>query len=316
MTNTISLQHIKALTNHQYDACRAEAIRRIRRKVGDRPERRDFQRQLDPLWQPLDFVALLVGLSAWLVSSIHILTHAARIAANSFSVTVENAALAGWIVDSNTYGKVHQAGLIVLAESAMIMFMIMHEVRDRRPQKHGENVTAYLLRTGPSIPLLLALMAAGFALYANLQSGVGLLESVLPPAVTIGLGIYFERLISEMIQRRKEVTIRYLDAMRVWEAAQKDIESHPDFLPYFRQAIAQKLMSLKPQRDYPNVPIGVIKQAVAREMYRDQWSYETRQSETQEPITLVPRTAPTLSGATYGVQSDNGQERVSPAALE
>ncbi len=33
-------------------------------------------------------------------------------------------------------------------------------------------------------------------------------------------------------------------------------------------------MSLKPQKDYESVPIVVMKQAVAREMYRDRWSYE------------------------------------------
>jgi hypothetical protein len=270
----VTLHHVKPLNNNQYDSCRTEAVQRVQAKVGERPERKHFERELEPLWQPLDVIALIVGLSAWLVSSIHILTHAGRMAAQSFAETVAAVNLAGFHVSEATYGHVHQLGLITLAESAMILFMVMHSSRLKPPQRRAESNITYAMRTGPSIPLLLALMAAGFTLYANMQSGVGILESLLPPAVTIGLGIYFERIIAEMIKRRKDVTARYLEAMRIWEAAQRDIESHPDFLPFFRQALAQKIMSLKPQKDYPQVPIAVVKQAVAREMYRDQWAFE------------------------------------------
>lgn len=273
-TKHVTVQDIKALTNAQYDACRVSAGKRIKRRAGDKPTRKRFERELEPLFSLLDFVALLVGLSAWLVSSIHILTHAARQAAVSYSTTISGVDFAGITVDQMTYGTIHQVGLITLAESAMILFMVMHSSRARRDQRRGENVITYALRNTFTIPLLLSLMAAGFTLYANMQSGVGVLESLLPPAVTIGLGIYFERLLAEMIKRRKAVTTDYLQAMKAWDAAQGDIESHPDYLPYFRQALAQKLMGLKPQRDYGDIPIVVVKQAVARELYRDTWAYE------------------------------------------
>lgn len=295
MPNPVTLHHIKPLNNNQYDSCRAEAVQRVQGKVGERPERKRFERELEPLWQPLDVIALIVGLSAWLVSSVHILTHAGRMAAQSFSETVASVNLAGFHVSEATYGHVHQLGLIILAESAMILFMVMHSSRLKPPQRRNESDIAYAARTGLSIPLLLALMAAGFTLYANMQSGVGILESLLPPAVTIGLGMYFERIIAEMIKRRKDVTTRYLEAMRIWEAAQRDIESHPDFLPFFRQALAQKLMSLKPQKDYPHVPIAVIKQSVAREMYRDQWAFEDDSRVIEQVRGIMSAPAPVTS---------------------
>lgn len=229
----ITLKDIKPLTNTQYDQCRQEAVERVRTKVGDRPQRKDFERELEPLWHPLDFIALLVGLSAWAVSSVHILTHAGRMAAESFSRTVSAVEIAGAQIEQAAYGGVHQVGFIVLAESAMILFMVMHSSREIVQRQKGEQAIPFWLRRSVSIPLLLALMTALFVIVANWQSGVGPLESILPPAVTIGLGIYFERLISETLRRRKDVTARYLEAMRLYEAAQKDIESHPDFHAVF-----------------------------------------------------------------------------------
>lgn len=314
MTSDLTLRDIKPLSNQQYDNCRDAAISRVKNKIGQRPERQHYTRQLESLWGPLDAVALILGLSAWLVSSLHILAHAGRAAAASYSATIANVDLAGFAIDRATYGRVHQLGMITLAESAMILFMIMHTSRQRRPQRPHESAPAYALRTGASIALLLALGAATFTLYANLQSGVGLLESVLPPAVTIGLGIYFERILSEWIRRRKETTARYLGDLVIWENAQVDIETHPDYTPFFRQEIAQYLMRLKPQRDYEHVPLGLVKAAVLREMQRDRWAYAaTLESEYTAAGSFTPAAAGDMT-AIYTAPSANGNGRSVPAA--
>lgn len=286
----ITVKDIRGLTTVQYDGCKETAKQRIKDRAGEKPARRDFARQLEPLWNVLDLFALAVGVSAWLVSNSHILTHSGQQAAASYQIAEAAQTASNYIGDlweAITFGRVHQVGFMVLAEAAMILFMVMHNARHVLPQQKGETLAAYRTRRYFSIPLVLALLSAAFVFYANVTAGVGPLESILPPAVTIGLGLYFEQKLSQQIARQRDVTGRYLAALGKWEAAQSaNIEEHPDYLPFLRQELAQKLLTLKPQKDYPDVPVVVIRQAVARELYRDQWAYETL--ETTAPAYTVP----------------------------
>ncbi len=263
-----TLTKIRGLTNREYDACRDEAIERVKAKAGVKPQRKDFQRNYEPLFSVLDIFALLVGLSAWAVSSAHILIHTGQMAYASYQ-TVDKSAYAGTLWDATLYGNLHQIGFIVLAETAMILFAVMWSASkpQRRPNQH---IVAYMLQSVLSIPFWLAVMTAIFVVVANVQSGIGALESILPPAVTIGLGIYAEGKLAELIRRRQDVTTRYLKELASWEAAQRNIERHPDFLPFFRQAIAARLQ----RKNQDELPLVVLRQAVAREMQREVWAYE------------------------------------------
>ncbi len=292
MTEVVTLEHIKGLSTAQYDRCKGTAEQRIRERAGDKPRRRDFVRELEPLWGILDIAALLVLLSAWLVSSAHILTHVGQASFNSYQ-SVNGGSFAGWLWDSQWYGYAHQIGYIILAESAMILFMTMFAALQRRAD---EGQAAFYARK--LIPLGLALGSALFVVVANWQSGVGELESILPPAVTIGLGFWLEGKLAAQLERQKAITARYLEAVERYELAQMEVENHPDYLPYLRQEVAQKLMSLTPQKNYPDVPIPVLKAAVARELYRDEWAFQ--EMGTYQPAGQVALVNPTPPAAGSG----------------
>ncbi|HSS99789.1 MAG TPA: hypothetical protein VLK33_22295, partial [Terriglobales bacterium] len=96
----------------------------------------------------------------------------------------------------------------------------------------------------------------------------------LAPAFTIGIGLKLEYLIVQIITRRDEVTVNYLDALTIYEAATVDPAQHPDFIPMFRQALWEKLSSLKANEAYRDAPAGFKHQAVKREMAREAWAQE------------------------------------------
>lgn len=264
----VALTKVRGLTNREYDMCRDEAIGRVKAKAGDKPQRKDFLRNYEPLFSILDIFALLVGLSAWVISSAHILIHAGQMSFTSYQ-TVDKAAYAGTLWDATLYGNLHQIGFIVLSETAMILFAVMWAA-NKPARRQGQHVLGYMLQSILSIPFWLAVMTAVFVVVANVQSGIGALESILPPAVTIGLGIYAEGKLAELIRRRQEVTTRYLQELGSWETAQRNIEHHPDFLPFFRQALALKVQ----RKNREELPLVLVRQAVAREMQREIWAYE------------------------------------------
>ena len=286
----VTLETIKGLSTAQYDRCKGTAEQRIRERAGDKPRRRDFVRELEPLWGILDIAALLVLLSAWLVSSAHILTHVGQASFNAYQA-VQPGQFAGWLWNSEWYGYAHQIGYIILAESAMILFMTMFAAMHHR---EGEGQVAFYARK--MIPLGLALGSALFVVVANWQSGVGELESILPPAVTIGLGFWLEGKLATQLERQKAITARYLEAVERYELAQMEVESHPDYLPYLRQEVAQKLMSITPQKNYPDVPIPVLKAAVARELYRDEWAFQEQATFTAGGLTEPVNPSPPVAG--------------------
>ncbi|HSS97893.1 MAG TPA: hypothetical protein VLK33_12725, partial [Terriglobales bacterium] len=65
------------------------------------------------------------------------------------------------------------------------------------------------------VSFALALLAGLFVLVANWQSGIGVLESLLAPAFTIGIGLKLEHLIVQTITRRESVDTRYLEALSI-----------------------------------------------------------------------------------------------------
>lgn len=292
-TKELTLKDVRGLSTAQYDACKEAAITRIKGRAGERPNRRQFARQLEPLWNVLDVFALIVGLAALLVSSAHILAHAGEQAAVSYNGIAIEEGFAGDMWSRLVYGQAHQYGLIALSESAMILFMVMHSARQVAPRRKDESAASFWARRSLSIPLALALLSAVFVLSANLSADVGLLEAVLPPAVTIGLGVYFETKIAEMMRRQRETTARYMAAMVKWELAQAaNLEEHPDYLPYLRQELAQKLKTYQPLKGLDEPPQALIEAAVARELYRDEWAYKTTATAAADRPTQAAQAAP------------------------
>jgi hypothetical protein len=252
-----TLDRLKPLTSDQYDQCRQKALDRVQNRIGNRPRRSDFVRELGSIVTILDWLALLVFGSALVVSSIHIINHMGQLAANSYGTF--NQTGAGTVIGRDFYTAAHQWAVIPLAEGSMILFLVMFGMSGRTWRK--------------GVYLLLAVTAVIFVIVANWQSNIGILESLLAPIFTVGIGLKLENLIVQSLRRRDEVSDRYLKAMAIYEAASKDATKHPEYIPLFKQEIWQKLTSLPTNREFRDAPAGFRHAAVAREMERDSWAY-------------------------------------------
>jgi hypothetical protein len=242
----MNLSGLKPLTTPQYDQCKASALERIRAHIGEQPSRKQFERELGPLWSVLDILAVVIFVAALLISSLHIMDYVGQA-----------------VGEENTL--INQVGYIFLAEASLILFMTLHGLTAKRRQRR----TWYLRHV--SIHLLLAATAAVFIFVANLESGVGILLSLMPPLFTTGISFNLERLIVQSIQRRSEVNERYMAATTDYEAGSKDPESHSRFEQYFMQALWDRLISLKANRDFSDAPAAFKVAACRREMQREQW---------------------------------------------
>ncbi len=249
-----TIEGLKPLTSAQYDDARERALERVAKRIGDKPTRKKFQRELAPLWTVLDIIALVVFIPALLVSSVHIITHMGALANESYQIGVG----AGTIISRDAYVAIHQWFMIPLAEGSMILFMVLFGLN-----RHGWRRWVYLA---------LAIVALVFVTVANWQSGIGALESILAPIFTIGIGLKLEHLIIQMLKRRSEVDSNYLNAVGIWEAATHDATSHPDYMPMFRQEVWAALA--KKNKEFVDASRGFKYMAIDREMARDRWAYE------------------------------------------
>ena len=296
------LQGIKPLTNDQYDKCHENALARVAKRIGDRPTRQQFQRELGRLWTVLDLLAGIVFIAALVISSAHIIHHMGVATA-----AYEAGDTAGTNIGLGLWANIHQWGYIALAEGSMLLFMVLFAMT--------RNWRRWLF-------VVLAFTAMIFVILANWSSGTGILESVMPPIFTVGLGFHIERLIVQSIKRQNDVTRRYLDAMQVYEAAADDPTQHPEFIPMMRQEIWSKLVSLKANKDHADSPAALRHMAVKREMERETWAYdvdgqtyvptlpekpqETAHAGDMRPFgSTVPTVADLASG--HGITATNGK---------
>lgn len=257
---TLTLDGLKPLTLVQYDGAKEAALRRVAKRVGDKPTRRQFQRELSPLWTVLDAIALVVFIAALVISSVHIISHMGALAASSYK-----ASAAGMVIDKNAYVLAHQLLMIFLSEGSMILFLVMFGLSPRTWRK--------------GVYLGLAGLAVVFVLVANVQSGIGTLESFLAPAFTIGIGLKLEHLLTQQVKRREEVDKAYQKALDVWEKASADSTTHPDYPALLKQEIWAALLKKNPA--YADAPPGFKWAAVERETAREKWAYEAHASQDQ-----------------------------------
>lgn len=289
---TLTIEAMKPLTVLQYEECREKTLDRVGKRIGDKPKRKQFQRELAPLWTILDVIALIVFIPALLVSSVHIISHMGVLANQSYQVA--GLSQAGTIISRDAYVAIHQWFMIPLAEGSMILFMVLFGLT-----RDGWRRWVYLI---------LATVALLFVTVANWQSGIGSLEALLAPIFTIGIGLKLELLIVQMMKRRKEVDDLYLKAVGIWEAATNDATSHPDYIPLLRQQVWDALA--KKNRDYVDAPRGFKYGAVEREMARDRWAYEPEPAlEVYQPVEeikpkLVGEVKPKQVGIPFGVGGD------------
>ena len=263
MTLEFSIDRVKHLKSAEYDTARAAAVERIKTRIGSKPIRQQFTRELGALASPLDYIALVVFIAALAISSLHIVAYMSEQATASYKVSEGNS---GIVVSADVWAVTHQIGAILLAEAAALLFATQHSMSALQ-RTHRRGLWRYV-----SVPLVLAIIAAVFVLIANLGSGVNVLVGLMPPLFTLGISLRLEAMIAELLSRRADVNARYLAALDIYEKSSVDPEKHPDFRPLLKSELWQLLVKRNPA--IADAAPAFKHAAVAREMARDLWAYD------------------------------------------
>jgi hypothetical protein len=167
MIKELTLDELKPLTSTQYDDARAKALQRVSARIGEKPKRADFHRELGSLFTLLDGLMLAVFFPAFIVSSIHIIQHMGALANASYSTIATYTA--GTVIGRDFYIAAHQWATVPLAEASMLLFLVMFAMSKRGDWRR----LAFLV---------LAAVATVFVIVANAGAGLGL-ESLLAPSL-------------------------------------------------------------------------------------------------------------------------------------
>lgn len=277
----MQLSDLKPLTTAQYETCKAQALKLVKKSIGDRPTRTQFMREFGASWTVLDALALVVFAAALVVSSAHIIAHAGSLATASHPADQ----VAGTRIGRDLWVAIHQWGYIFLAEASMLLFMVLFAIERRGWRRYTF--------------VAIALVAATFVVVANLSSGTGILESLMPPIFTLGIGFHLERLLVQQIRRRRDVTDRYLAALATWEQATEDATTHPDYSKLLMNQIWEKLVSLKANKEFADANARFKIAAVQREMERDLWTDLEHMPTTPPPRTEEREHRPEVPFGSY-----------------
>lgn len=287
----MNVSDLKPLTTLQFDEAKSRAVKRVQRQLGERPTRKQFQRELGSLWTLLDVLALVVFIPALVISSIHIITHVGSVSAAAFDQLQQTSI--GSTISKEAFVALHQWLSIPLAEGSMILFVVMF------------GLTSDVRRW---VFLALAAVATAFLLTSNLSSGLPVFEAALAPVFTIGIGFKLEALAIQFVDRRKQVDEKYLSAMAVYEAATHDPTKHPDYLPYLANEIWTALMKPKGNQWAVEAPPGFKVAAVQRELSRERWAHEqppaVMEFQPEEEVKVLPSTP--FGSSAHGMEGRDG----------
>lgn len=255
------LSLLRPLTLSQYDDCKVSTVNRVKKLIGEKPERKKMQRDMGPLLNPLDWLAIVVFIAAFLISSLHILTHI-----GSLSKMIYREQNFGISISENFSIITHQVGFIFLAESSMLLFMTTYRISLRRSAKLWQKIL--------NVYLVLSLTAMVFIILANFSAGLTFLESLMPPIFTIGLSLNLERLIVELLDRRITINQKYQTAISTWEQSVEDPTQFPNYKQMLIREIWERLSKMKDNHEAADATTRQKIIAVNRELQRDAWADE------------------------------------------
>lgn len=271
-----TLAQIKPLTLNQYDECKVKTTERVRKLNGDRPTRESLKKEQEPLVTPLDFLLVIVFFAAFAISSLHIMAHAGDLA-----VTTYHASSVGIMsfINLHQYTLISQVGMILLAEASMLLFMTTWRLETKQ-KSVWVRIGGISLPVGKiTISLVLAVVAMVFVFMANAASGVTLLEAIMPPIFTVGLGFQLERIFDLWLERRTELRHKFTQKTYLWDAANEEPQAHPEYRPLLMREIWDALSRIKQNADFTDASNRVKRAAVLREMERDNWVHEVAAAE-------------------------------------
>lgn len=276
---------------------------KIKLKIGPEPKRKQVKKDQGNLFGLEDWLAIVVFLASFFISSIHILSMVSQIASDIIAQEqaaeaaielsgVDHTEYMGIEIEPSTFIKAHQVGFALLAEFAMILFMVRWRLESKRKREiaiqNGQNISAwYNIRQMFNINFFLAMIAVIFTLRANLTSNLPPLEAIMPPLFTIGIGTYLEGIFVEVKLRAKELDVMYRERLDTWKNGMAHIHQHPDYERILIKDVWSEL-----RRSLPEVGIKETQltppwkwELVKRELNSDRW-YDGRSLVVQSHATL------------------------------
>jgi hypothetical protein len=260
MQRLTTVRTIRPLNTQQRDRCREKAVERVHRLNGDAPHRSDFDKELEPIWDVTDWFAVLVFAAAVIKSGLNIVLYVGNVAQD---VVLIDSLQSGVRPSLNLYVAASQIGALLLAEVAMVLFVIAFASSKATSIQAGIVKASYLI---------MGLTAATFVFYANIQSGSNLFISLLPPLFTVGIGLRFEMALSKALVRRKELTQLYNERYAEWQHIQNNPSLYPKFQTFLMQAYLQQLASLKGNEWLLEADGETKRHYVGREMAAEHWA--------------------------------------------
>ena len=219
--------NIKHLNAEQFDNARLVALERVQARNGNEPTLAQFK-NAKPIERGLLILyalATLIFVVAFLVSSQHVIAYA-NVTAGKAHIPVANGGLTAIV--HVTWYFVHELGLLLLAETSMIVFMVMARVTSNRLQR----VVMYGL----------AVASALFVVWANLQSGLVWYLSILIPSITIGVSMVYEHWFVQSILEERQARTAFQNALTQYRLAQSEPSQHTDYPSFLRQAVFTALL--------------------------------------------------------------------------
>jgi hypothetical protein len=235
-----NLADMKQLNTEQYERCKMAALDRVASRIGDKPRRANYKRDYDFILNWMDAPLIIIFVGALLVSALHVFDFASTTAGHHYeSVDFVTGIRAGhwW------YVATQQISYLLMAEFAMLSFFTVWRLQTRSRQDWYK----YL-----NLSFVLAVVAAGFVVVVNVAgSGTLNIPGILPPLLTIGIGIRLEEIMSEALARKTEIENKYVAALQQWEQASADPSKHRDYMPLLRSEIWQYLtVRLQSNKDF------------------------------------------------------------------
>lgn len=228
-----------------------EAVRKlVLAKIGPEPTRESVRKDMGPLLQPEDYLAVVVFVAAFVVSAIHITSLVGHVAAE---LAPSASAANGIYISQSLFVVSHQIAFALLAEFAMVLFMVRWRLGTRRrehrlAERYGDGPRPLGSSLGKfwSIDLVLSLLAVGFTLYANLESKLPVIESVMPPLFTIGIGFHLEHVFVELLHRQSRSAEALAKAIAAWQEQVDGVLSSRAYKQTLAKAVWDKYVSFYP----------------------------------------------------------------------
>ena len=217
---------LKHLSAEAFDHCKTIAMERVKERA-IKPSLAQFKKhnRIESGLLILYALASVIFIVAFAVSSQHIIAFA-NVVASSAHIPESTIGLTAMVRAS--YYWIHELGLLLLAETSMLTFMVMARITPSIWHK--------------LIMYVIALSSASFVIYANLQSGLVWYLSVLVPCITIGVSLIFEHYFVHSIREERRVRTAYETALTEYQYAQTDPTQHADYFAYLRQSVFEGLL--------------------------------------------------------------------------